>query len=419
MTATLERSPRAPRLPPGDPYPSPSLNWKDPESPCLARYRRDPTSWEGPGRVDEASDDSWGLGVERYPAGSRAGEVPVLELMTQCVGYPQPQRVMGPGDPPDPGSLDDGQQVGRRDEKTEERRGRHRDFWNEARRWNDRLSDALRRLSVGRPGRGKEAERVKACGTKFAVYQCENCDDIAQGPKPRGKCNHRLCLFCSRRRRVAYAVKLTRELERIGGRASFVTLTVRNVARGKLRQAYRDLMRSWQRLRDRKLCRPWTGGWTARETTFSPRDLTWHPHIHAIVIGGFVPQAEIAAAWEEITGGSMIVDIREITEARGGANELAKYPAKFPPEVVEHAGLLDELLDAIQGARLIQPWGCAYHLDDEVEKEIEAEERVDDEPEEIGPCRTCGRVAWRKIGVESVARFRLHWDLQPIALESG
>ena len=54
----------------------------------------------------------------------------------------------------------------------------------------------------------------------------------------------------------------------------------------------------------------WQGGLYAVEAVNKGRG--WHVHLHVLVEGGYVSQRLLAADWQELTGDSCIVDIREV-----------------------------------------------------------------------------------------------------------
>jgi len=96
----------------------------------------------------------------------------------------------------------------------------------------------------------------------------------------------------------------------------------------------------------------WRGGGYAIEITWNAR-YGWHVHLHSLVDGGYVPQAEIAAAWAEVTGDGRIVDIRAVRNPR----QVFKYILKPNEDVLTQPDLFRELVDTIEGSRLFQPWG--------------------------------------------------------------
>lgn len=69
-----------------------------------------------------------------------------------------------------------------------------------------------------------------------------------------------------------------------------------------------------------------TGGVAVLEVSRSD-DAGWHPHLHVLITGGFLPQAAISQRWLAVTGDSAIVDIRAVS-TRHGVGYVCKYLSK-------------------------------------------------------------------------------------------
>lgn len=84
-----------------------------------------------------------------------------------------------------------------------------------------------------------------------------------------------------------------------------------------------------------------------------PDSHTWHPHIHMLVEGVYVSKQTLSAAWLEITGDSMVVDIKWVRDPDRAAYYAAKYAGKGVHNDVERdPEMLDEALEALRGRRL-------------------------------------------------------------------
>ena len=88
----------------------------------------------------------------------------------------------------------------------------------------------------------------------------------------------------------------------------------------------------------------------------------WHPHLHLLCIGSFMPQQKLREAWERVTG-STVVDIRTVT-----GQEVAAYVTKYltkpaKPAVLRDPSLLDEAIVSLKGTRMIQTFGCVHARD--------------------------------------------------------
>lgn len=159
----------------------------------------------------------------------------------------------------------------------------------------------------------------------------------------------------------------------------FVTLT--------LRHRVETLTEMMSRLGDavRKLRRTdaWrsrvTAGVCATEVTWNERDGTWHAHVHLIVDGEFLPQRMLSKLWLEVTGDSMIVDVRAVPDRRRAVDYVARYIAKpsglheWPPERVL------EFADATRSRRFLNTFGAARKVkvdDDSLGQEKASVERI-------------------------------------------
>jgi len=89
---------------------------------------------------------------------------------------------------------------------------------------------------------------------------------------------------------------------------------------------------------------------------------TWHPHIHCLVSGDFIPQKPLAKLWEEVTGDSMICDVRPIKDPESACTEVARY-ATSPADITRMP--LEQALDvyyATRDRRICGTWGNARGL---------------------------------------------------------
>jgi len=193
----------------------------------------------------------------------------------------------------------------------------------------------------------EHADRVERCGTWHVVYECVDC-----GRKVRRyfRCGDRLCPECARARADRLFREYAAECARPG--LKHLVLTVPST-RHITRQTYAKLREQFTRLRHRKrFAAAWRGGFYSIEATYSPR-YGWHIHIHVLLEGDYVPQAEIAAAWREETGGAEVVWIGAARNPR----QVFKYILKPDDAVLRNPRLFGELVDAVKGSRLAQPFG--------------------------------------------------------------
>jgi hypothetical protein len=70
--------------------------------------------------------------------------------------------------------------------------------------------------------------------------------------------------------------------------------------------------------------------------------------------GGYVDQGVLKVAWAEITGGSFMVDVKDVYDARGAVNYLLKDLLKAPKIRPEDLAVFDQVF---KGSHMIQPFG--------------------------------------------------------------
>lgn len=194
-----------------------------------------------------------------------------------------------------------------------------------------------------------------------------------------------VCPSCARRGAVELRERLAAAVPYLGPspdeptivpQLSLITLTIRSRDPGELKPMLRDLHRWYARLVRRTLwrggrCRaradcklprdPDRPGWRQRHPKFTgwlrALEITvnkngWHAHLHILAEAPYLDQRELSAAWRSITDGAgYIVDIRRVTELRGGVREAVKYVTKPETIVPQRRYLAAELLLALRGIR--------------------------------------------------------------------
>lgn len=169
-------------------------------------------------------------------------------------------------------------------------------------------------------------------------------------------CHDRFCVVCANERSRAIAGNVIAHLGTT--RCRFVTLTVRTGAEPltdcleRLYQGFAALRRSpvWRRCV--------TGGVSFVELKWNPVPGRWHPHIHAIVTGKYMPHADLKQAWIRATAGSSIVHIGKV----GDSDTVARYVTKYASKPLNGSfsnddDRLDEAILALKGRRLCTTFG--------------------------------------------------------------
>lgn len=217
-------------------------------------------------------------------------------------------------------------------------------------RLRHRVFDALCRVSISL-GR---LERFANCGSGAWVYRA--IEDHDRYSVRSATCRDRWCQPCAQHRGLILAANLAAHCDRRSIR--FVTLTLKH-SPDPLRDQLDRLYRCFARLR-RNEC--WasrvSGGAAVLEVTYNARAGTWHPHLHCLVEGAYIPHAELRSAWLRITCDSFVVDIRNCPDSAHAARYVAKYVAKpWAHSWINRPQQLDEAVLALHGRRACLTFG--------------------------------------------------------------
>lgn len=187
------------------------------------------------------------------------------------------------------------------------------------------------------------------------------------------RCRDRLCPLCARSRGIQVARDLAERCRRCDG-ARFLTLTLKARQEG-LRETIRRLFECFNRWRRHAKIAPLIdGGVRALEITRGQENQAWHVHLHCIISGSFLAQRLASTLWFQVTGDSMIVDIRALHDRGEAAKYIAAYVAKPTRMDQWSPAQLREYAAGIHGVRLIQTWGswtgAAVDSDDQPEPPV-------------------------------------------------
>ena len=138
----------------------------------------------------------------------------------------------------------------------------------------------------------------------------------------------------------------------------FLTLTMKATS-DPLVDQLEKLTKCFAKLRARKEIKDRvSGGIYFIEVTRNADTNLWHPHIHAIVQGSYIPVEVIKKLWLAITTDSYIVHITLLRDAREAAYYVCKYSAKsLSVTVWSDQEAYAEAVSALHGKRLLQPFG--------------------------------------------------------------
>lgn len=217
-----------------------------------------------------------------------------------------------------------------------------------------RIHDAL--ASTDQPLR--RIDSFDDCGHSFWVLQSKSPDRRLKIVAHR--CHDRFCIPCGNER----VEDIRRNLSVLlgNGRHRFLTLTIRSDAE-PLTDLLDHLLASFRRLRQTTW---WSqhvaGGAAFLEIKYNPGKKRWHPHLHCIVAGKFMPARKLSHLWQVASRGSFIVDIRLIHSKHEVLNYATRYVTKpLPRAVRQQPKQLAECVVALKGRRLIITFGEWHH----------------------------------------------------------
>jgi len=225
--------------------------------------------------------------------------------------------------------------------------------------WTRARARVLAALGRVEPGSDRQL-RFEACGSHAWVYQA--ADDPSRLCIKADYCHDRFCVPCQTARNLRLRNELLLLLR--GRTLRFVTLTIATPAM-PLANALTKLLTSFRRLRDSKLWKAHiTGGLAVLEVKRSSRSPRWHPHLHILCEGSFIPQRALSNAWRAITKTSFVVDVRYVGDNEKAAAYVTKYVTKPVASHVTHSeALLDEAILAMKGRRTVIQFGTWYGQD--------------------------------------------------------
>ena len=177
-------------------------------------------------------------------------------------------------------------------------------------------------------------------------------DDPPQFRISSENCRDRWCRPCQRERSRIIAANIIDHLDNKPCR--LVTLTIRTEGL-TLRQAVAKLYSSFQKLRQTTFWKTRvTGGCATCEIKLSTDGERWHPHLHLLVEGDYIPTGHLAKKWHKITGDSFIVDVRLAADTTTAARYITKYLGKpVPSSIVRDHPRLVEAIQALTGRRMV------------------------------------------------------------------
>ncbi|MBA7679212.1 hypothetical protein ES703_87496 [subsurface metagenome] len=181
-------------------------------------------------------------------------------------------------------------------------------------------------------------------------------------------CRLRWCSFCAR----VKAFKASLLLEgwvRKALHPKLLTLTLKSADLPLATQIDRiyDAFRS---LRKREVFKSrLLGGVWFFQVTKSSKTGYWHPHIHCLCEGRYIPHRDLKSMWEEITGDSVIVDIRPVRNVRTLTNDVTRYISRPMSLKGLSPDSMLNLFHAFHGRRLCGTFGTARKISQQIKLE--------------------------------------------------
>lgn len=175
-------------------------------------------------------------------------------------------------------------------------------------------------------------------------------------------CCLRWCPICSNARRNYITHSIAEWL--VGSdHPKLITLTLKHT-HAPLDHQVTHLYKFFRELRRRKdFAAAVSGGVWFFQIKKSKTDGMWHPHIHAVVTGKYLPRRRLSHLWSQVTYGSFVADIRSINDPQKVANDVARY-ATCPADLADlPADDAITLVEALHGRRICGTWGSGRSIE--------------------------------------------------------
>lgn len=173
-------------------------------------------------------------------------------------------------------------------------------------------------------------------------------------------CGTRLCPHCAKRYRARISERILEALGTVRKNSwRLITLTIAS-SELRLRDQIAFLKESFRRLRQTAI---WDStqmfGYAVVELSINRETQLWHPHLHILSKGKYIPQKRLSQQWCVASKGSMIVDVRPVKSGRKAARYVSKYMGKAPEieDMQDAQELMIEYVDALRGTHLLFSFG--------------------------------------------------------------
>lgn len=175
------------------------------------------------------------------------------------------------------------------------------------------------------------------------------------------KCGLRWCPSCQNAKR-GWITHEVSEWLRLFKHPKILTLTLLHSDELLSTQIDR-LYKCFQNLRKRKFFKSKvTGGVWFFQIKKSKNDGLWHPHLHCLITGLFLPRDKLSKLWLKITGDSPVCDIRAVQDPDTAVRHVARYAAAPCDLTNLSQSEIADIIQAMHGRRIVGTWGLAKSI---------------------------------------------------------
>ena len=243
------------------------------------------------------------------------------------------------------------------------------------RRWTKERQAIIAKVFENEP-QGSLLKRLLRCGTNGQVQWSPSRQRYRVAITA---CKSSLCPRC----RNARALKLVdRIIFALGSQPKhqwkLLTLTLRSSSQPLSDQASL-IKRHFRKLRqERWFKHNCKAGVAILEVTWNAERGQWHPHLHCVLKASFIPVRLISKAWQRITHGSCVVDIRQVKSSARAARYVGSYLAKPPASLDDlPSDAVAQWITANQKQHWLIQWGHCLppakdHMVDEMPNDWES-----------------------------------------------
>ena len=222
------------------------------------------------------------------------------------------------------------------------------EFWKTQSIHKHIVADKLRQA-----GLEDTASKLDNCHTYYTVCQCCQCRKVRKFPN---RCDLFCCPECQaslaadRRKQVEWWVNEVRQ-------PKHVCLTLKNTATLTRKDVVR-IRTDFARLRRRKFCKNWNGGFYSIEVTNEGKG--WHLHLHALVDSVWIDQLELAKQWQSVTKGRGRIVWAKRARSGSFVVETAKYIVKGNMLAAWSPDELKQFVESFGNLRIFGVFGSLY-----------------------------------------------------------